>query len=148
MRRGLISDHFRVIFGVDYGQSFLKVTLTLTDASLHCAGAQNASLNGGKKTMLLTVCQAPETYSNLKALFTLLNAPGDLEYVCACDLKATNMATRLSSHSSRHRCPYCTARATQWDPYAQLRTMPMNEQQHLWRTTSGKKTENKYFLTA
>ncbi len=55
MRRGITSDHFRVKFGVDYGQSFLKVTLTLTDASLHFAGAQNASLNGGKKTMLLAV---------------------------------------------------------------------------------------------
>ncbi len=33
MRRGLTSDHFRVKFGVDFGQSFLKVTLTLTDAS-------------------------------------------------------------------------------------------------------------------
>ncbi len=65
MRRAMTSDHFRVKFGVDYGQSFLKVTLTLRDASLHCAGAQNASLNGGKKTMLLAVYQAPETYSNL-----------------------------------------------------------------------------------
>ncbi len=68
MRCGMTSDHFRVKFGVDYGQSFLKVTLALTDASLHCADAQNASLNGGKKTMLLAVCQAPETYS----LFTRL----------------------------------------------------------------------------
>ncbi len=33
MRRGMTSDHFRVKFGVDYGQSFLNVTLTLTDAS-------------------------------------------------------------------------------------------------------------------
>ncbi len=37
MRRGMTSDHFRVKFDVDYGQSFLKVTLTLTDASLHCS---------------------------------------------------------------------------------------------------------------
>ncbi len=66
MRRGMTSDHFRVKFGVDYGQSFLKVTLTLTDASLHCAGEQNSSLNGGKKTMLSAVCQATETYSNFK----------------------------------------------------------------------------------
>ncbi len=58
----------------------------------YIAGAKNASLNGGKKTMLLAVCQAPETYSNLKALFALLNALGDLEYVYACDLKVTNIA--------------------------------------------------------
>ncbi len=67
MRRGMTSDHFRVKFGVDFGQPFLKVTLTLTDASLHCAGAQNASLKGSKKAMLLAVCQALETYSSLKA---------------------------------------------------------------------------------
>ncbi len=33
LRRGMTSDHFRVKFGGDYGQSFLKVTLTLTYAS-------------------------------------------------------------------------------------------------------------------
>ncbi len=33
MRRGMTSDHFRVKFGVDYGHSFMKVTLTLKDAS-------------------------------------------------------------------------------------------------------------------
>ncbi len=33
MRRGMTSDHFRVTFGVDYGQSILNVTLTLADAS-------------------------------------------------------------------------------------------------------------------
>ncbi len=68
MLRDMTSFHFRVNFGFDYGQSFLKVTLTLTDGSLHCAGEQNASLNGGKKTMLLAVCQAPETYSNLEGI--------------------------------------------------------------------------------
>ncbi len=83
MRRGMTSDHFLVKFGVDYGQYFLKVTLTLTDASLHCAGEQNSSLNDGKKTMLLAVYQAPETFSNSKALFTLLNVPDDLEYAYA-----------------------------------------------------------------
>ncbi len=62
-------------------ESFLKVTMTLTDASFHCAGEQNSSLNGGKKTMLLAVYQAPETYSNLMALFILLDVPDDLEYV-------------------------------------------------------------------
>ncbi len=40
MLRGITSDQFRVKFGVDYGQSFLKVTLTVTDASYHCAGEQ------------------------------------------------------------------------------------------------------------
>ncbi len=40
MLRGMNSDQFRVKFGVDYGQPFLKVTLTLTDALYHCAGEQ------------------------------------------------------------------------------------------------------------
>ncbi len=126
MPYGMTSDHSRVKFGVDFGQCFLKATLTLTDASLHCAGEQNSSLNGGKKTMLLAVFQVPET------LFTLLNAPGDLNYVYACDLTVINMATGLSSHSSRQPCPYCTSRSTQWDPDAPLRTISMNaEHQHL-----------------
>ncbi len=97
--------------------------------------------------MLLAVCQVPETYSNLKALFTLLNSPGDLDYVYACDLTVINISTGLSSHSSRHPCPYCTSRATQWDPDAPLRTIPMNaEHQNLWRAASRRKIENKYFF--
>ncbi len=78
-------------------ESFLKVTMTLTNASLHCTGEQNASLNGGKKTMLLAVYQAPETFSNLKALFALLNVPDDLEYVYACDLKLSTRLLDLSN---------------------------------------------------
>ncbi len=92
--------------------------------------------------MLSAVCQAPETNSNLKALFTLLNAPGDLEYVYACALIIINQASGLSSHSSRHPCPYCTSRATQWDPGAPLRTIPVNAE--LLLATSGKKIE--YFF--
>ncbi len=64
-------------------ESFLKVTMTLINASEHCAGEQNSSLNGGKKTMLLAVYQGPETFSNSKALFTLLNVPDDLVYAYA-----------------------------------------------------------------
>ncbi len=56
------------------------------------------------------------------ALFTLLNAPRDLEYVYACDLKVISMATGFSSHSSTHPYPYCTSRAIQWDPDAPLQT--------------------------
>ncbi len=37
---GMTSDQFRGKFDVDYGQSFQKVTLTLTDASYHYAGEQ------------------------------------------------------------------------------------------------------------
>ncbi len=87
-----VSD-FRVKFGIDYGQLLLKVTLTLTTA----------------------VCQAPETYANLKSLFTLLKASHDLECVYACDLKVINIATGLSSHSSRQPCPYCTSKSANWD---------------------------------
>ncbi len=115
--------------------------MTLTDASLHCAGEQNSSLNGGKKTMLLAVYQAPQTYSNLKALFTLLN-------VCL----------RLWLESYQHGywtyltfqqtpLPVFHVRSDTVGPRRTLRTIPMNsEHPCVRRTTSGKKIENKYFF--
>ncbi len=54
--RGKAVSDFRVKFGIDYGQSFLKVIMTLTTASRNSSGQRNSSLNGGKKTMLLAVC--------------------------------------------------------------------------------------------
>ncbi len=108
-------NDFTVKFGINYGQSFLKVIMTLATPSRHSSGQRNSSLNGGKKTMLLAVCQAPTTCANLKSHFTLLNAPPDLECVYACDLKVSNIATGLSSHSSRHPCPYCTSKPAHWD---------------------------------
>ncbi len=118
--------------------------MTLATPSRHSSGQRNSSLNGGKKTMLLAVCQAPETYANLKSLFTLLKAPPDLECVYACDLKVINIATGLSSHSSRHPSPYCTSRSAHWDEPATLWTIKLNsDHYHLWKRTSGKKIENK-----
>ncbi len=115
----------RVKFRVDYGV-FPKSNIDPYSCFITLCWhyIQFITLNGGKKTMLLTVYLAPETYSNLKALFTPLNVPGDLEYAYACDLKVNNMASGLTSHSSRHPCPYCTLGATQWDPdasYGQFR---------------------------
>ncbi len=71
------ANDFTVKFGIDYGQSFLKVTMTLATPSRHSSGQRNSSLNGDKKTMLLAFCQAPETYANLKSHFILLKAPPD-----------------------------------------------------------------------
>ncbi len=139
-------NDFTVKFGIDYGQSFLKVTMTLTTASRHSSGQRNPSLNGGKKTMLLAVCQAPEMYANLKSLFALLKA---FKCVCACGLKVINIATGLSSHSSRHPGPYWTSRSAHWAEQAPLRTIKVNSAHyHLWKRTSGKKIENNFFSTA
>ncbi len=50
LRCKAVSD-FRVKFGIDYRQSFLKVTITLTTASRNSSGQRNSFLNVGKKTM-------------------------------------------------------------------------------------------------
>ncbi len=60
LRCKAVSD-FRVKFGIDYGQSFLKATMTLTTALRNSSGQCNSSLIGDKKTMLLAVYQDPET---------------------------------------------------------------------------------------
>ncbi len=129
-------------------ESFLKVTMTLTDASLHCVGEKKVIL-GGKKTMLLAVYQAPETYSNLKALFTLLNVPGDLECVYACDLKVIKNGYWTYLTFQQTPLPVLHVRSDTVGPRRTLRTIPMNsDHQYLWRTTSGKKIEYlKYFLS-
>ncbi len=138
LRPNTVND-FKVKFGIDYGQSFLNVTMALTTASRHSSGQRNSCLNGGEKTMELAVCQAPETYAKLKSLFTLLKAPHDLECVYACILKVINIATGLSSHSM----------SAHWDVEAPLRAIKLNSgHYHLWKRTSGKKNPEQIFLTA
>ncbi len=44
-------NDFTVKFRIDYGQSFLKVTMTLTTASGHSSVQLNFSLNGTKNAM-------------------------------------------------------------------------------------------------
>ncbi len=140
-------EDFIIKCGIDYGQSFLKVTVTLAESSTTPGVHRNASNNGGKKTMLLAVCQAPETYANLRSLFTLLKASRDFECVYAADLKVVNIVTGLSSHSSRHPCPYCTSKSGLWDTKAPLRTIQMNSDNYeLWESTSGNKLFNKIFF--
>ncbi len=58
-------NDFRIKFGIDYGQSFLKVTITLTTASRNSSG----------QIMLLAACQPLEIYTNLKSFFTRLKVP-------------------------------------------------------------------------
>ncbi len=42
--------------------------------------------------------------------------------VYGCDLKFNSIATGLSSHPSRHPCPYCTSKSAHWDEQATLQT--------------------------
>ncbi len=86
---------------IDYGQSFLSVTVALAESSMSTGVQRNASNNEGKKTMLLEVCQARERYANLRSLFTLLRVSCDFECINATDLKVVKIATGLRSHSRR-----------------------------------------------
>ncbi len=137
-------EDFIIKCGIAYCQSFLKVTVTLAESSTTPGVQRNASNNGGKKTMLLAVCQAPETYANLMFLFTLLKASRDFECVYAADLKVVKIVTGLSSHSSRHPC---TSKSGLWDTKAPLRTIQMNSDNYeLWESTLGNKLFNNFFF--
>ncbi len=48
-------NNFTFKFEIDYGQSFLKVTMTLATLSKHSSGQRKSSLNWGKQTMLSAV---------------------------------------------------------------------------------------------
>ncbi len=128
-------------------QQGLVNKVTLAESSTTPGVQRNASNNGGKKTMLLAVCQAPETYAKLMSLFILLKASRDFECVYAADLKVVNIVTELSSHSSRQPCPYCTSKSGLWDTKAPIHTIQMNSDNYeLWESTSGNKLFNKNFF--
>ncbi len=62
----------------DYGKSFLKVSLTITDDYCNNFESRQSSpwgsafkLSGAKRMMLLTVFQAPETHLNLQEIVSL-----------------------------------------------------------------------------
>ncbi len=134
MSHRMTSDEVQIKFGIDYGQSFLKVTMTLKDVS-NLYGKRKSFLTDGKKTVLLAICQAPGTFSNLKALFTLLKAPHDLECSNASDLEVISITSGLNSRPGEHLCPYCTSKSTQWDAKAPLRMVQLDSEHYrLWKT--------------
>ncbi len=71
-------DQSKIKVGIDYGKSFLKVSLTITDDYCNNFESRQSSplgsafkLSGAKRTMLLAVCQAPETHLNLQEIVSL-----------------------------------------------------------------------------
>ncbi len=104
---GLPRFNFSILFGIDFGQSFLNVTMTLTAASRYSYGRCNSSPIGVKSTIFLGACQAKETYNKSKLLFILLKNYRELKCVYACYFNVINIATGLRSHFRRHKVSYC-----------------------------------------
>ena len=91
--------------------------------------------------------QAAETFMNLKQLVELVHLQEYLHYTFAGDLKVLNLVTGLECHSSLYPCPYYLSPSNAWISTAPLRTLNLNAEAHeLWRRTSGKKAELKFFI--
>ena len=96
-----------VKIGIDYGKSFLKMTLTINDPASTNNRTDPFKLGGGRKTVMVAVCQAAETSMNLKQLVELVHLQEYLHYTFAGDLKVLNLVTGLECHSSLYPCPFC-----------------------------------------
>ncbi len=148
--RGIDQSEARIHIGIDYGKSFLKITLAIPEptSSTSTKKLSGFKLSGSMKTLLLAVCQAPETYANLQSIIQLLKIPSELDITYIGDLKLLNIVTGVGSHSSAHPCTYCISPASNWDEAAQLRTLQMNSEQfELWRLTSGQKSQRRNFFS-
>ncbi len=100
--RGVDQSEAKTQIGIDYGKSFLKVTLAIPEPTSSTKKLSGFRLSGSVKTLLLAVCQAPETYSNMFIIIQLLKVPSELVITYIWDLKLLDIGT----HSSAHPCAY------------------------------------------
>ncbi len=114
-----------------------SVTVALAESSTTPGVQRNASNNWGKMR------KTPEAYANLRSSLSLLKASRDIECVSRRP-ESGNIVKGLSSHSSRHPCPYCTSKSGQWDTKAPLCTIQISSDNYeLQKSASGNKLLNK-----
>ncbi len=153
--RGMNSERSTVKVGIDYGKSTLKVSLTITDDYYSGFESRQFSpsvsafkLSGAKRTMLLAVCQVPETHFNLQEIVPLTKINEVVDCTFAGDLEMLNFITVVGSHANTHQCAYCIPASKSWDSDTPLRTVNLNALQcDKWQKTSEKKTAWRNFFS-
>lgn len=101
-------------FGVDEGQSFLKVTLSVIHVLAHTDTEKKTFRSrlkdsGVKKIFIVAATPGKETHENLVTILKSLDMPSfTFPFEIAADLKAVAMMTGLSSSSAAtYPCPLC-----------------------------------------
>ncbi len=114
--------------GIDYGECFLTMSISITDD--YCNGFESRQsfpsvptlkLSGVKTTMLLVVCQAPETGFNLQEMVSLTMIKEIVDYTFAGDLKMLDLVTGIGTHASTLPCAYCITASKPWDSDSPLK---------------------------
>jgi hypothetical protein len=148
-----------VKFGVDEGQSFTKIMLSLIHVLGHIHNQQNQSQpqyedTGLKRLHMVAVTPVKETYDNLATLFKLLDIPSfNFLYQFCPDLKAMATMTGLSSAGTATcPCPICLWKRKDGasGEVAPTRTIQMNiDDYNNWiQQTGGRLGRTESFITS
>ncbi len=134
--------------GIDFGQSFLKISLTVFDADTQgdIFTSSKRRKTGGLKALTIALCQAQESFYNVEELIRLTKLSEFSPFTFSGDLKMINLVTGVAGFSSSFPCPFCCCHDKSC-PTACLRTTGGNfDQFKLWPQTSSKLSEKRLFL--
>ncbi len=101
-------------------------------------------LSGAKRTILLVVCQSPETGFNLQEMVSLTKIKEIVDCTFTGDLKMLDLVTRIGTHASTLPCAYCITASKPWDSDSPLRTLNLKVDK--WQKTPGKEINRRKLI--
>lgn len=105
--RQIDSSECLIKIGVDGGQGFFKVCLTICDTRGGAETCFGAAAGGVKGLVILAMVPSiSETFSNVSTIFEEMNIPFNNTFLCT-DLKLANLIVGVGTHSSTYPCCYC-----------------------------------------
>ncbi len=104
-RKKTIKD---VKIGIDSGQDFLKVTISLM-GDPEDVDEDGLKDGGVLKLHIVAIAEnLAESYEAIRALLELINAER-VRFFLACDMKVANICVGIQNHASSFPCPWCLA---------------------------------------
>ncbi len=107
--RGLNPEDVDHLVGLDEGKGRFIITYScIPRLETTNINNNNFESSGAKQSFILCCAeQIPELYVNAKIMYDLIHLR-EVSAKFVCDLKLTNILLGLSSHASKHPCPYGT----------------------------------------
>ena len=123
LTRDIDSPDCLVKIGVDGGQGFFKVCLTICDSQGEAKTEHGAAAGGVKGLLILAmVPNIGEIHSNVATVFEEMNISFINNAILCADLKLANMIVGIGAHSSTYPCLYCESSPRDEWSTAPLRT--------------------------